>query len=107
MPLDITSTVEEKVHIKLNPTTAEGHPATLDGIPTWVITSGGATIVPDTDGLGAFLVSEDTIGSSTWTVSADADLGQGVRTIQDGGTYTYTNAEAQALGVTAETPVAK
>jgi hypothetical protein len=107
MPLDITSTVEEKVHVRLSPVTAGGHPAVLDGTPTWEITSGNATIVPDADGLGAFLVSEDTIGSSTWKVSADADLGDGIRTIEDGGTYTYTDAQAAALGLTAETAVPK
>lgn len=107
MPLDITSTTEEKVHIKLNPTTALGKPAKLDGIPTWEITSGSAAVIPDLDGLGAFLISGDTMGSSTWKVSADADLGEGVRTIEDGGVYSYTNAEAAALGLIAETAVPK
>lgn len=107
MPLDITSTVEEKVHIKLAPVTSTGKPAILDGTPTWEITSGLATIVPDADGLGAFVVSEDTIGSSTWKVTADADLGAGVLTIEEGGTYTYTDAQAAALGVTLSPAVPK
>ncbi len=107
MPLDITSTVEEKVHITLSPKTAGGKPAVLDGTPTWQITSGNATIDVDNNGLGAFLISEDTIGSSTWKVSADADLGEGVRTIEESGTYTYTDAQAAALGLVAETAVPK
>jgi hypothetical protein len=104
---DITCTVEQKVHVRLAPKTTAGNPATLDGKPTWEIISGNATIVPDEDGLGAFLVSEDTIGTSTWKVSADADLGAGVRTIEDGGNFNYTNAEAAALGLTVDLPVAK
>lgn len=103
----ITSTVEQKVPLTLDIKTEAGKPATVDGKPTWEITSGGATIEPSEDGLSAFLVSEDTIGSSTWKVSADADLGAGVRTIEDGGTYNYTNAEAAALGVSVGAPVAK
>lgn len=104
--LDITSTIEEKVHIKLAPKTATGKPATVDGIPVWKVDA-PATVEVDADGLGAFLISGDTVGSSAWSVEADADLGEGVRTISEGGTYTYTDAQAAALGVTAETPVLK
>lgn len=107
MPLDIQSTTDEKVHIHLAPVTSTGKPATLDGTPTWSITAGNATIVPDADGLGAFVVSEDVTGSSTWSVSADADLGAGVDTISDGGVYTYTHPNASSLGLTADAPEAK
>lgn len=107
MPLDVVSTTEEKVHIKIAPKTASGKPASLDGLAKWEITSGGATIVPDEDGLGAFVVSEDTSGSSTWKVSGDADLGEGVVTIEDGGTYTYTNPQAAAFGASADPAVPK
>lgn len=105
--LDVTSTVEQKVPITLTPKTNAGKPAVLDGKPEWSITSGNATLDVAEDGLSAFLVSEDTIGSSTWKVSADADLGAGVRTIEEGGTYTYTNAEAAAFGAVAGEAVPK
>lgn len=105
--LDITSTTEEKVYIKLNPVTSSGKPAVVDGLPVWEITSGSATIVADPDGLGAFIVSEDVIGSSVWKVTADADLGAGVKTIEEGGTYTYTDAQASNLGVIASPAVPK
>jgi hypothetical protein len=104
--LDITSTIEEKVYVKLAPKTASGKPATVDGIPVWNVAS-PATVEVDEDGMGAFLVSADTVGSSAWSVEADADLGDGIRTISEGGTYTYTDAQAEALGVTASTPVPK
>lgn len=107
MPLDITSTIEEKVYIKLAPKTATGKPALLDGVPIWEITAGNATIVPDADGLGAYIVSEDVIGFSEWSVTADADLGSGVVSIAEGGTYTYTDAQAAALGVTLSPAVPK
>jgi len=107
MPLDIVSTTEEMVHLKIAPVTSTGKPALLDGLPTWAITTGGATIVVDADGMGAFVVSEDIGGSSTWSVSADADLGAGVSTISDGGVYSYASPQAAALGITADAPVPK
>ena len=106
MPLDIISTTEEKVHIKLNITTASGKPAKVDGVPTWTL-DGTGSVVPDADGLGAFVVSADTPGISTWSVSADADLGPGVTTIVDGGTYTYNDPQASSLGLTADPAVLK
>lgn len=104
--MDITSTVEQKVHIQLAPKTAAGNPATLDGLPTWTVDP-PATVEVDADGLGAFLISGDTVGSSNWSVSADGDLGSGVRTISEGGVYSYTDAEAAALGVTVAPAVPK
>lgn len=105
--MDLKSTVEQKQHVSIAPKTAAGKPATIDGLPTWEITEGGATLEVDPDGLGAFVISEDVEGSSQWKVSADADLGEGVRTLEVGGTYTYGPAEANDLGVTADAPVSK
>lgn len=106
MPLNITSTIEEKVHIKLFPVTSGGKPAELDGVPVWTL-DGTGTIVPDEDGMGAFVISADEPGTSNWSVSADADLGEGVKTISDGGTYSYNHPQAAALGLTAEPAVPK
>lgn len=103
MPLDLVSTTLEKVHVKLNPTDSTGNPSTVEpGSVVWTVTSGGATVTPDADGLGAFFISEDITGSSTWGVSADADLGAGVDTISDSGTYTYNHPNAANLGLTAD-----
>jgi hypothetical protein len=107
MPLEITSTREEKVHVKLAPATAAGNPATLDGPASFTIVSGDATVVVDADGLGAFIVSGDGVGDSIINIDADADLGAGVRTISDTITYHVTDAEAAALGLTAEPAVPK
>lgn len=101
--MNVTSTIEQKVKLTLAPKTDAGNPATLDGKPTWEILSGGATFENiSEDGLTADLVSENTVGSSEYKVSADADLGAGVRTIEVIGTYTYTNAEASNLGLKSE-----
>lgn len=103
MPLDLVSTTEEKIHIRLSPKTQSGKPANVEaGKTVWSIVSGKATISPDGDGLGAFIISEDTPGSSQWKVEADADLGEGVKTITETGSYTYNDAQAENLGVAAD-----
>lgn len=109
MPLDLTLTTEQKQHVKLAPKTAAGKDAALDGVPVWAVVSGSGTVVPDADGLGAFIVSTDEVDSvvTVYSVSADADLGSGVDTITDTITLTTTHANAAALGLVADTPVAK
>lgn len=106
MPLDVVSTTEEKVKIHIAPVTSSGKPAKLDGIPVWTLDGTGSIVVAE-DGLSADVVSADSPGVSNWSVSADADLGDGVSTIVDGGVYTYNDPQAAALGTTAEAAVPK
>jgi hypothetical protein len=107
--LNLTITTDEKVHVKLNPVTATGKPAVVDGVPVWSVVSGNGTIEPDADGLGAFLISTDAVDGidTIYMVDADADLGPGVTDIQDTITLTTTNAQAQSLGLTSDAPVSK
>lgn len=112
MPLDITSTTDEKVPILFAPTTTSGKPAKIDGAPVLSIVSGGATpqqATPDelAAGIAGYIASEDVPGTSVWEIKADVDLGGGVREIVDGGTYIYNDPEAANFGLTAGTPVLK
>jgi len=114
MPLDFVSDTDQKVPITLDPKTEGGHSATLDGAPVLSIVSGNATVQQATEEERAanpkfvgWVVSEDTAGSSEWKVTGDADLGAGVVPIEEGGTYTYSAAQAKNLGVSAGTPVLK
>jgi hypothetical protein len=107
MPLDVTSTTEEKVKLHIAPVTSTGKPAAVDGIPVWSIIEGGATIEAAADGLSADVISEDNAGTSVWNVQADADLGEGVVFIEDGGSYVYNNPMAASMGTTADAPVPK
>lgn len=119
MPLDLKSTTEEKVPIRVNPTTTTGKPAKIDGLAVISITAGNATAAPATQaeldadtaaggsGLVGFVVSEDTAGQSSYQVSADADLGAGVTTITDGGVYVYNDPQAANLGLGSSAPVPK
>lgn len=117
--MDVVSTTDEKVGIRIAPTTSTGKPATLDGLAVLAILTGGATAAAATQaeldadaaaggtGLVGYLISEDNSGISTWGISGDADLGAGVQTISDGGTYTYNHPNAANLGVISDTPISK
>lgn len=107
MPLGVRCTNEEKVHVRLNPTTTTGRPATLDGKASFSTISGEGTAVVDEDGLGAFLISGDNPGDTTFLVEADADLGAGVVSIQDTVTLEVRGAFAANLGLIPDPPVAK
>jgi hypothetical protein len=117
---DAVSTTEEMVPVRLNPKTHAGNPSKIEeGSAVLSIVSGGATARPATDqekaddasagntGLVGFILSEDVPGVSTWQVVGDADLGAGVKTITDGGSYTYNDPLADNLGATIGSPVAK
>jgi len=104
--LDITSTVEEKVPITLNPKTAGGKPAPVDGAPVWSF-DGTGTVEVAADGLSAFIVSADEPGSGRWKAVADVKLGEEFEAIEIGGTYTYTSANASNLGATVGAAVPK
>lgn len=103
----ITITNEEKVQVTLAPTTAAGNPALLDGIPTWEVTEGDATIEVSVDGLSCMLISGAADVNSKIQVTADADLGEGVVTLTDLIDLAVVPASASKLGIQVGTPVLK
>lgn len=57
-------------------------PAPVDGIPEWSVDNESLlTMVVAADGMSAVISSNDTTGSATISVVADADMGEGVREI--------------------------
>jgi hypothetical protein len=98
----INSTNEEKVLISLNPTTAAGNPAPVDGAPVWNVTSGDCTLEVAADGLSCYLISGAADVINTVEVSADANMGEEVLTITETVVYTVTAAQAAALGINSE-----
>ena len=105
--ISIAVTNEQKVKVTLAPKTATGKPAKLDGAPVWANLSGDSTVEPAEDGLSAYLVSSDTPGTTEFTVSADANLGEGVETITEGIELVVSGAQASNLGIVAGTPEPK
>lgn len=57
-----------------------GDPASIDGVPDWIVDGVAFDVIPSADGMSATLQAVgDVIGErATLTVSADADLGEGV-----------------------------
>lgn len=103
----ITITNEEKVLVSLAPVTAAGNPATLDGVPTWTVIEGDATLEVAEDGLSAYLVSGAADVNSKVEVVADADLGEGVVSLTDVIDLAVVAASASALGLVADTAILK
>lgn len=105
MPLDLQCTNEEKILITVNPRTANGQPAALEG-PVVVTPTGEGTVemVSDTS---FFVVSGDNPGATTYLVEGDADLGAGVVLLQDSINLNVSGALATSLGISAATPVLK
>lgn len=101
MAIEVAITNEQKVNITVNPVTASGIPAKLDGAPTWTVNSGTSTVEPAADGLSAFLVSGVDAGDTVYTVEGDADLGEGVVNISDTITLHVEAAQAADLGLAA------
>lgn len=88
-------------------TTTAGQPATVEG-PTDVTVQSGdttASFVRSGDHAGSFMVSG--LGDTVFLLSADADLGAGVVTIQDTVTVTVTSAQAASFGIQFGTPIPK
>jgi hypothetical protein len=103
----ITITNEQKVMVTLAPTTEAGNPAILDGIPTWTVVQGDATLEVSEDGLSAFLVSGEAEVNSQIEVTADADLGEGVVTLTDIIDLAVVTAQASVLGLVVDTAILK
>jgi hypothetical protein len=103
----ITITNEQKVQVSLAPVTQAGNPAVLDGVPSWSVTEGDATLEVAEDGLSAFLVSGAASVNSKISVTADADLGEGVISITDVIDLAVVAATASALGIVAGEAILK
>jgi len=102
-----TITSEEKIPVTLAPLTAAGNPATVDGVPVWAVAEGDATLEVAADGLSAYLISGAANVVSSVTVTADADLGEGVTNLSEVVTLTVVAPSAALLGATAGAPELK
>lgn len=107
MPLSLKITSEQKINVTLNPVTATGKPAKLDGKPDWSVVSGSSTLVVADDGMSADLVSSDDPGDTQFLVKADALLGEGVSEISDTIALRVDNPLAESLGLKAGDAVPK
>lgn len=95
----------QKVALAIAPKSAAGNPAQVDGAPVW--SSSDETILTLTvapDGLSAEAVTTGKLGTVQVNVSADADLGEGAKTITGVLDIEVKASEAVSLDVSAGTP---
>lgn len=97
-----------KVQARLDIKDIAGNPATVDGLPVWSVSSPDiVSLDVATDGLSAFVIAQGPLGTSQISVEADADLGEGTRTITTLGDVEVIASEAVTLGLTFGTPEPK
>lgn len=100
--MPFTTDVDHKVPYGITFRDARGNAGALvDGVPAW--TSSDETImtaVAATDGMTAYAVPTGAPGTAQILMRADADLGEGVRTIEAVDTVTFTAGEAAAAVLT-------
>jgi hypothetical protein len=102
----ITLSNEQKVLVTVQPKTAGGNPAVVDGAATFTVTAGTCT-TQQVDPLSAYVLSGSEPGDSTVQMSCDADLGSGVVPVLDTMTVHVTSASAASLDVVVGTPELK
>lgn len=74
-------TTTQQVTLSIVPKDRKGNPASVDGVPAWTNSNPEvATIEPSEDGMSA-VVKAGVPGDTTISVTADADLGDGVTEI--------------------------
>lgn len=90
-----------QVLASVNITTADGQPARVDGIPTWSLSDPSiVTLDVAVDGLSALVKATGDFGVTQLLFEADADRGEGVRTIAAVGDIAVLEPEASIAELT-------
>lgn len=98
----------EKVSLSVAFTTAVGNPATVDGVPVWATSDESVlSVVASEDGLSAVVTTVGPLGSAQVSVTADADLGEGVKPLVGTLDVTVVGSEAVFAIVAASAPEPK
>lgn len=98
--------VTNKLPLSLKLVDKFGNPAPVDGAPVWSLTNPAlGTLNVAADGMSAELVPAGPLGSFSVQVSADADLGEGVKTIFGELPIDLIGGDAVSVVIEAGTPV--
>jgi hypothetical protein len=99
----LTDTQQVVLHIAA--VDKRGNSARLDGAPVWVSSDPTLlTITAEADGMSATGVAVGPLGKLTVSVTADADLGEGVRELTGVLDVEVVGAEAGSFAITADKP---
>lgn len=106
--VNVSSTNEQKIKLTAAPVTAAGHPAPLDGALVIEVVSGEGTFSQDpAEPLSFYVISGDNAGVTEYKVTADADTGAGVVSIEESVVYDVTAAQAAGFGFVVSAAEAK
>lgn len=96
--------------IAIQAVSSKGQPVTVDGVPTWESSDPLLSLVPAADGMSCQVNTPDTVDGEHQidvTVTADADRGDGVRSVSLVFPFVLTTPEATAItGAVTLTPKA-
>ncbi len=94
----------QKVSASIQPLNAKGNPATVDGVPVWASSNeAAATVEASADGMSAVITATG-LGTTQISVTADADLGAGTRSITGVADIEVRASEAVTVGIVLGTP---
>lgn len=99
-------TTEEQVSVSVQPLTAHGKPAAIDGVVEFASSDPAVATVTSTGDLSALVVAV-AAGVAQITATFDADLGAGVRPVEMSGALEVVAAEAVTAEITFGTPEAQ
>ena len=98
----------QQVGIAIAPKSAAGNPASIDGSPVWNSSDETVvTVVVAADGMSADVITTGKLGTVQVNVSADADMGGGVKSIAGTLDIEVKASEAVILEINAGTPTDK
>lgn len=107
MPVQKTITTEQKILVTVKPVTHGGKPVELDGPIDVQVMGGLGTFELLPNGRSFYAISPDEIGDTTYLIKGDADLGEGVESVQDTLTLKTIGARAANLGLEVGEPELK
>lgn len=95
----------QKVKLTVQPISAAGNPAPVDGVPEWSVSAPNIlTLTVSDDGMSAEAITTGVLGVCQVNVKADADLGAGVVTIAGTLDVEVIASQAASVGLAAGVP---
>ena len=103
--MSVILTNNEQVDLAVEFLDRYGRPAQVDGVPAWSVSDVGiGTLVIAEGGRAATFVTSGALGQAQIIVEADADLGEGLRTIAGRLDVEVRASEAVSVAISAGAP---
>lgn len=98
-------TTTQEVDFTIQPADKFGNPAKVDGVPVWNVSDEGVgSLVISADGLTATFKALGPVGNCQVSATADADLGEGMKSISGTADIQVESGAAVAMNLVAGAP---